>query len=249
MAIKHMKLKEKGFTLIEILVVIAIIGVIAGITSDIFVQVIKASNKANITTEIKQNGDSVLNQIDRLVRNADSVVFFGKRAYGALTFSALSLASTQSCTNTIKATRDTTFDICTLIVKNPQPQGGYTRLDLRLEKEEECATSALFTTNDKVISGSNTECNGNIQIAIGSDSDLSDLQLGTPSTVTPQLLTNTEKKSGVSVTDLTMEVIPSTGHPTLVRIGYSLAQGIAATSRIDAQANVDFETTISLRTY
>jgi prepilin-type N-terminal cleavage/methylation domain-containing protein len=246
---KMNNIKEKGFTLLEILVVIGIIGIITGITSDIFIQIIKASNKANIVTEIKQNGDAVLNQLDRLVRNADSIAFFGKRAYGALSFSAFSLTSTQSCTNTTGATRDATFDVCTFITKNPQPQSGYTRIDFRLENEEECASSSLFTTNDKVVNGAVTTCNGNIQIALGTDSDLADLELGTPSTVVPQLLTNTEKQSGVSVTDFTIEVIPTTGKPTLVRFGYTLAQGIAATSRVDSKATVDFETTVSLRTY
>ncbi|MDQ3239153.1 MAG: hypothetical protein M3P33_01380, partial [bacterium] len=203
-----------------------------------------------IVTEIKQNGDSVLNQIDRTIRNSDSISFFGKRAYGASTFSALPLTSTQTCTNTSKtATRDNTFDICTLILKNPQPQGGYTRIDLRLENEKECATNSLFTASDRRVGASSTECNGNIQIAIGTDTQLSDLQLGTPSVVSQQLLTNVEKQSGVSVTDYTIEVIPSTGHPTLVRLGYTFSQGIAATSRVDAKASVDFETTISLRTY
>lgn len=68
----HIK-KNLGFTLIELLVVVAIMAIIAGISSDLFVSILKGANKANVMNEIKQNGNYVLEIMERNIRNAKSV--------------------------------------------------------------------------------------------------------------------------------------------------------------------------------
>ena len=64
---------QQGFTLIELLVVVAIMAVIAGITSDLFVSILKGANKANVMNEIKQNGNYVLDVMERNIRNAKTI--------------------------------------------------------------------------------------------------------------------------------------------------------------------------------
>lgn len=65
----------KGFTLIELLVVIVVLSIIAGVSSSIFLSVIRSNNKANIINEIQQNGNFVLQSLEATVRNARAITF------------------------------------------------------------------------------------------------------------------------------------------------------------------------------
>lgn len=65
---------KKGFTLVEVLVVIAALSVIGIIVLTIFSRSLRGSNKSQILGSIKQNGQSVLENMDKTVRNADNVV-------------------------------------------------------------------------------------------------------------------------------------------------------------------------------
>lgn len=67
-------MKKNGFTLIEFLVVFAIIAMVGGITSDLFLGILRGSNKANITNEIKQNGSYALSFMERTVRNSAALI-------------------------------------------------------------------------------------------------------------------------------------------------------------------------------
>jgi prepilin-type N-terminal cleavage/methylation domain-containing protein len=153
-----MKLNQKGFTLIEIVVVIAIIGIVTGITSDVFIQIIKASNKANIVTEVKQNGDSVLNQLDRIIRNAEEITAAGGKNYGQ------SWNSNWTTIGSATITQPCSSDICAFIVKNPVSTGGYTKIEIHKEADTsaEC-NSSPFTASDQDTSTNPMRCNGNIR--------------------------------------------------------------------------------------
>lgn len=63
-----------GFTLIELLVVISLLGITAGIASDLILSVIRAYNKANIISEIEQSGSYAMSIIEQRVRDSESVV-------------------------------------------------------------------------------------------------------------------------------------------------------------------------------
>lgn len=65
---------KKGFTIIEILVVIAIIGIMGLVVTEIFVRNLRGNEKAKVLASIKQNGQSALERMDKTVRSADNIV-------------------------------------------------------------------------------------------------------------------------------------------------------------------------------
>ncbi len=65
---------ERAFTLTEILVVIAIVAIVGTILVAIFTNTLRGSNKSQILAVIKQNGQSVLDSMDKTLRNADNVI-------------------------------------------------------------------------------------------------------------------------------------------------------------------------------
>jgi len=79
MKIKKIKFKINncdGSTLIEMLAVIVIFAIIGGIISAIFASSLRGSNKANVTNEIRQNGNYALLQMSRMIsyaRNFDGI--------------------------------------------------------------------------------------------------------------------------------------------------------------------------------
>ncbi|MBI4036286.1 prepilin-type N-terminal cleavage/methylation domain-containing protein [Candidatus Daviesbacteria bacterium] len=70
---KHSRFSD-GFTLAEMLVVISVLSVFGVILAVIFSRTIGGSSKAQILEVIKQNGQSVLETMDKTVRNGDNIV-------------------------------------------------------------------------------------------------------------------------------------------------------------------------------
>lgn len=64
----------KGFTLVEMLVVIAILAIAGILVLVIFTQALKGNNKTQVLSSLKKNGQSVLEVMDKTIRNADNVV-------------------------------------------------------------------------------------------------------------------------------------------------------------------------------
>lgn len=66
-------MKSKGYTLIEILVVMSIVVIISVFSLNFLSSILKGSNKTSLTSEIKQNGNYVLDVISFYIRNAVSI--------------------------------------------------------------------------------------------------------------------------------------------------------------------------------
>lgn len=62
--------KSAGFTLIEFLVVLGLLSLTVGATLLFLTSVLKGSNQANVVSETKQNGQFVLDSLERQIRNA-----------------------------------------------------------------------------------------------------------------------------------------------------------------------------------
>ena len=71
-AIGGIKLKA-GFSLIEMIIVVSILGLIAVISSGFLLVSLMASNKAEATKEVRQNGNYALSVIEGLILNSTSV--------------------------------------------------------------------------------------------------------------------------------------------------------------------------------
>lgn len=64
---------SSGFTLVELLVVIGVLGVVTGTALLFLTSILRGSNQARIVAEVKQNGQIVLDSIDRKIRNAQGI--------------------------------------------------------------------------------------------------------------------------------------------------------------------------------
>lgn len=62
-----------GFTLLEILVSIGILAIISILLSQTFISVTRTNSKGEISREIKQNGDSAIGIMTRLIQNSLTV--------------------------------------------------------------------------------------------------------------------------------------------------------------------------------
>lgn len=70
--IVNRKSKSSGFTLVELLVVLGILAVTVGVALVFLTSVLRGTNQANIIGELKQNGQVVLDSLERQIRNAKS---------------------------------------------------------------------------------------------------------------------------------------------------------------------------------
>ena len=70
-------INTKGFTLLELLVVTAILGVLIGISSTVFISILRSQNKTNITNEVRQNATLAIDLFERDVRSASDISLVG----------------------------------------------------------------------------------------------------------------------------------------------------------------------------
>lgn len=190
---------NKGFTLLEILVVLTIMAIVTASTLLFLTNTFKGSNQATVTSEVKQNGQAVLDSLERQIRG-------GKDA------AAVGTDNTQ----------------------------------IRIDLPDN--TNSLFI-KCFLVSSSNPAVNGWIGVATKptgqnpSDSDFVRVTNDNPNS----------PGSGVDVGSCTLAASPTVTSPrfapAVVFITFTLDQGQGAPSRQDFKANVQYETTISLRNY
>ena len=70
---KKILASPRGFTLIEMLVVIAIITIIGTMATQIILSLIRSNNKTSIQNEVKQNGSFVIDRLERDIRGSSDV--------------------------------------------------------------------------------------------------------------------------------------------------------------------------------
>lgn len=65
---------KRGFTLIEVLVVLGILSILSVLFVEIFFRSLKGNNKAQLLGIVKQNGQVALETMDKIIRNSDKVI-------------------------------------------------------------------------------------------------------------------------------------------------------------------------------
>jgi prepilin-type N-terminal cleavage/methylation domain-containing protein len=65
--------KQKGFTLIEIIMVVFIFGIIIAVGGNLFFSILKGASKVEIGKDAKQSGDYALGIMERTIRNAQEI--------------------------------------------------------------------------------------------------------------------------------------------------------------------------------
>lgn len=69
-----MEMKKNGFTLVEIMIVIGILGIIVVIGSGAFFSILRGSTKVRTLQLVKQNGDYAISVMERMIRNARAII-------------------------------------------------------------------------------------------------------------------------------------------------------------------------------
>ena len=69
--------RARGFTLIEVLIVVLFLGVFAVVATDTFSNIMKTQNKVRVLNELGQSGSYALSIMEQQLRNADEITCCG----------------------------------------------------------------------------------------------------------------------------------------------------------------------------
>lgn len=219
---------NRGFTLVEILVVIAIVAIVGTMLVSIFSSTLRGSNKAQILAVIKQNGQAVLENLDKNIRSADNVVcpFFA------------SPSDTSTSSNDMVIVKDSIYIRYRFTI--PPTGNGLIQQDYPVKQDIVGSSPLRKETDAEFIN----------RICISTDT--MDVTTGL------RILTDTNSKTGVSVkcivSDCTVNPPPvfvrnrSAGFKDQLTIQFSLAPGVDVPAAISDQIDdVTFKTTVQLR--
>ena len=78
------KLKKSGFTLVELIVVVALMGILGLIFTNTLIQTLRGQNKVKVINEVKQNGQTILDRLTNDIRQAEKIVCRGKNLANAV---------------------------------------------------------------------------------------------------------------------------------------------------------------------
>ncbi len=209
---------KKGFTLVEVLVVMGVLSITGVLVLTIFSNSLKGSNKSQILISIKQNGQSVLENMTNAIRNADRVVCP----------SVLAPATSSDPSNTIVVVASGTYKRYRFIPPTNTANG---KTNGKIEQE---------TFQSPTVPPAGSDPNLFIR-------DFEKTVCIDPS-VNPQIITDTNSQSGISVVSLIFTRNRVAGFKDGVTISFSLSPAVLAPPSVAGQIDpVTFETTIQLR--
>jgi len=216
--------KENAFTLVEILVVIAVTSVLLLILTQIFFSSLRGNNKAQALALIKQNSQSVLDSMDKSIRNADNIVC-----------PAVAIGATSATANTL------------VIVKN----GIFTRYRFRNVKSDLCPNTSFDQTltngeldRDTPVQDLKDPNQQNINnfIKFNLCNEQDPLQIPTLTRVTDNSVLGVSATCGVFTRD------KPKGFKDVVTIDFKLSPGVELSKKTFGQIDpVSFRTSVELR--
>ena len=71
--IEHIAHRQAGFTLLEMVVSIAIVALVATVLSQVFISTLRTNTKTEILKDMKQNGELALENMVRMIQNAQDI--------------------------------------------------------------------------------------------------------------------------------------------------------------------------------
>jgi prepilin-type N-terminal cleavage/methylation domain-containing protein len=78
----NLKKFPNGFTLIEILIIILILGVIGAALTGVLSRTFRANNKSQVLGNVKQNGQNAINDLSQTIRSAQDIVCINPQTDG-----------------------------------------------------------------------------------------------------------------------------------------------------------------------
>ncbi|GIW60892.1 MAG: hypothetical protein KatS3mg087_1958 [Patescibacteria group bacterium] len=243
--------KQQGFTLIEMLIAITLIGIIVTMTTDIFARLLRVANKTTLQAEIKRNSEIISSQLERILRNAQEIELVGTKTIGPTSSDwdwdpyDFIISSWSDC-------QVVNIAACGIIVENPSdaPQR-FTKIVFHKEvqssvydafSESVDCPSSIFSANDKLDSGTQYSCNGYVTIDSADSAD--DLRTSAGASIT-----NINLRSGISINNIIIENAKYQSRPSLFRFTYTMTEGLSAGTRITETEQSTYTTLISLRNY
>lgn len=115
---------QKGFTLIEMTVVIAITGILAVLLSAFFVNIVQGNVNATVTTRVRSQGEVVIEQIARAIRDSNDITISGTVPTVPTTTNTITLSqnggtlTTYSLTGTFVQVNGFTLNASDVLVDN-----------------------------------------------------------------------------------------------------------------------------------
>lgn len=209
---------KNGFTLVEILVAMAIVAIMGTILVVIFTNTLRGSNKAGILANIKQNGQAVLENMDKTIRGADNVVCVSDPANTVAVvkngiYTRYRIALSSDGIGTVPLSCIGTGKNGCIVYDNPAKQ-----IDSDTDQPE---TDRAFI--DRICSVSDPMSEAAV-------------------------LTDTNPASGVSVGGGKFAKNPQSGFKDSVTVVFTLSPGVSASSVVASQIDpVTFQTTLELR--
>lgn len=134
-----MEIKNDGFTLLEMMVTIAIIALLSVVFSQIFISTLRSNTKTEILKEVKQNGNLALESMTRMIQNATRVTCPSSQT--------LSIQNPDGNTTTLACAEDSTT---TRIASSSASETVYLSSTLVSLGSSVCSSSTLLFTCDLV---------------------------------------------------------------------------------------------------
>jgi prepilin-type N-terminal cleavage/methylation domain-containing protein len=95
-------MNKKGFTLVELLIVIGLIGITVGVTGDIILTLIRSYSKTQATTDVERVASFAVGKLEKEFKNATSVTTISSNSitFETKAFDALPTTVTYAVNNT-----------------------------------------------------------------------------------------------------------------------------------------------------
>lgn len=211
---------QSGFTLVEVLVVIAILSIIGLIAVTIFTRTLKGVNKSQIISSLKQNGQSVLENMDKTIRNSDHLV----------------CPTTPVATSTLIVEKDGVYTRFRFVPpRSPDDQRSQCMNPLDTDRSK--GTNGCILQDNPLLPAAEIPAHF-ISVKCDPTDPMEEYVL----------ITDTDPQSGVSIYSGSFILNRKAGFKDSMNVKFSLMPGLEAPAVVAGQIDpVSFETTVQLR--